>query len=432
MDHKRRTFLKGVGAVSASMLMPMSFSMRSAHAAVPGNKKLIVLNMHGGNDGLNLAIPTEANQYALYQGYRPNISIPMADILPMGQDASGMDFGLHPSMAALQPNFDKLAVFPATHSALGTYPHNRSHFYQMDIYGAGKTGDDPFATDGKGWVGRYYDNRYPGLAPGIVGQDFTTAAHGTFNGNTFLLQMATPNNVNLGANSTAVSDAIWDDIKDISTADPASYAGKFGEKQHVFFDEVLGRLGDVDFNRMTNAIYPTGVGTKFKYAAAMLLAIPELEVLHISIGGFDTHKDQGLGVNAINGTEQQTRILKNWADAIAAFYDDLGVADPALRANTVVTVQTEFGRTIKENGDKGTDHGNASCWMAFGDAVKGGVYGSYPGIEEANLNGGNWLRPTIDYRDIFSEVLGSHLGYTDPNSPFPGYTGAPNPYGFII
>ena len=433
MDHNRRKFLKGAGALTASMFLPMQFAMRSAHAAATGNKKLVVLNLHGGNDGLNLAIPTEASQYALYQGYRPTIHIPMADILPFGANASGLDFGLHPSMAALSPYFDKLAVFPAAHTSVGTFNANRSHFYQMDLYGAGLSGTNTTSPDGKGWVGRYFDNRYPVQPVGIIGQDFTSAVHGTFRGDTFLLQLANPANVNLGASTKAAADAIWNDIKDISGADPASYAGRYGINQVTLFDEVLAKLeADVDFTRTANAMYPNNVGTNFKRAADMLIGLPELEVIHISQGGYDTHRKQGAGVDAVNGVGQQASLLKNWADAIAAFYADLDAVDPALRSNVVVTVQTEFGRTIKENGNFGTDHGNASCWMAFGDSVQGGVYGSYAGLEPANLNGGDWLRPTIDYRDIFSEVIASHLGYTNPNSAFPGYAGATNPLNFVV
>ena len=432
MDNSRRKFLKGAGALTASMFLPMQFAMRSAHAAVTGNKKLVMLNLHGGNDGLNLAIPTEASQYALYQGYRPTIHIPMADILPFGTDASGLDFGLHPSMAALSSHFDKLAVFPATHTSVGTFAANRSHFHQMDLYGAGLSGANPLSPDGKGWVGRYFDKRYPVQPGGIIGQDFTSGVHGTFTGNTFLLQLADPTNVDLGAATKAASDAVWNDIRDISGADPASYAGKYGAKQVTLFDEVLAKLEtDVDFTRPANATYPNSLGVNFKRAADMIIDLPELEVIHISQGGYDTHKDQGAEV----GT-QATR-LKNWADAIAAFYADLDAVDPALRSNVVVAVQTEFGRTIKENGNFGTDHGNASCWMVFGDSVQGGVYGSYPGLEPENLNGGNWLQPTIDYRDIFSEVISSHLGYDhrDVNGKslvFPEYTAATNPLGFII
>lgn len=433
MDHNRRKFLKGAGALTASMFLPMQFLTRNAHAAVTGNKKLVVLNLHGGNDGLNLAIPTEASQYALYQGYRPTIHIPMADILPFGANASGLDFGLHPSMAALMPNFDKLAVFPATHSSVGPFLANRSHFFQMDLYGAGLSGGNPGAGDGNGWVGRYFDNRYPVQPSGIIGQDFTEGTHGTFRGNTFLLQLTNPASADLGAGSAAASDAIWNDIKNISDANPASYAGRYGAEQATLFDEVLAKLAsDVNFNRA--ATYPaSNLGTKFRQAANMLLGLPELEVIHISQGGYDTHKDQGPGVDAVNGVGKQAGLLKEWADAIAAFYADLDAVDPTLRSNIIVTVQTEFGRTIKENGNLGTDHGNASCWMAFGDSVQGGVYGDYAGLEPENLNGGNWLQPTIDYRDLFSELIGpSHLGYSNPNLAFPEYTGATNPLNFVV
>lgn len=442
MDNSKRSFLKGAGAVAASMMMPMRFFMKSAHAAGAG-RKLVVFNMHGGNDGLNLAIPTGpspitgTDQYLLYQGYRSTIQIPLADLLPFGADASGQEFMLNPAMSALQPYFNKLALFPATHSSTGSYEANRSHFYQMDLYGAGMEGVNPISPDGKGWIGRFLDNKYANATPpsGIIGQDFTDGSHGTVRGNTFVLQMGDPSNISLGA-SSAITDDIWADTKDISNAQPGTHAGDFRAKQVKLFDEILARLrGQVDFTRTANAAYPSGVGTNFKYAADMLLDLPELEVVHIEMDGFDTHTNQVANSGGVADplAGRQADLFTSLAQAIAAFYDDLSVANPVLRSNIIVTVQTEFGRTIRENGNFGTDHGNASCWMAFGDHVQGGVYGSYPSIDAANLNGGNWLRPTIDYREIFTEVLGpAHMGLASPELVFPGYTLPANPLGFVV
>lgn len=446
MDKNRRKFLKSAGVVAASMVLPMQFSMRNAHAAT-GTKKLIVFNMHGGCDGLNLAVPLglkgqAETQFALYESYRPNLKIPRDDLISlddvggtgMGTDASGMRFGLNPAFAAFQPNLDKLAVFPATHSSVGTYPANRSHFYQMDMFGAGLGSTNANDTDGKGWIGRYFDNRYQGATTGIPGQDFTDATHGAIRGDTFLLNFKNPADISLGAPSEASSDAIWNDIKGISAADVLSYAGRHKKNQSAVFNEVLPRLDGVNFNRGTTAAYPAGsLGTSFKRAADMLLDLPELEVIHINLGGFDTHKNQGYGYEAKDGIGQQARLFKMYSAAMAALYDDIGMANPLMRSDIVFTMQSEFGRTIRENGTLGTDHGNASCWMAFGDSIKGGVYGSYPGIEPENSNGNaqNWLQPKLDYRDVFSEIIGSHLGYAS-NDTFPGYPGAANPLNFVV
>jgi uncharacterized protein (DUF1501 family) len=247
--------------------------------------------------------------------------------------------------------------------------------------------------------------------------------------------MSDPSNVYLGA-SGAITDDIWADTKDISDAQPGTYAGDFKAKQVKLFDEILARLeSEVDFTRTANATYPGGVGTNFKRAADMLLDLPELEVMHISLGGFDTHTDQVANSGGVPDplAGRQADLFTSLSQAIAAFYDDLSVADPVLRSNIIVTVQTEFGRTVRENANFGTDHGNASCWMAFGDNVQGGVYGSYPSIDAANLNGGNWLMPTIDYREIFTEVLGpAHMGLVHPELAFPGYTLPANPLGFVV
>jgi uncharacterized protein (DUF1501 family) len=145
-------------------------------------------------------------------------------------------------------------------------------------------------------------------------------------------------------------------------------------------------------------------------------------------GGYDTHTDQG----GIVG--QQANILKTMADSMAALYADLANHDPALNSNVAVVVMSEFGRTVHQNQDAGTDHGQATSWMVFGGGIRGGVYGRYPGLEAANLEANDWLRTTIDYRDIFSELVGpKFLGAStaQANALFPGYTGATNPLNFV-
>lgn len=433
MNNNRRKFLKNASGLAASMLLPMHLFPAASYAATSG-KKLVVLTLMGGNDGLNLAIPTDSAQYALYESYRPNIKIPMANILPFGMDASGMAFGLHPSMASLMPLMDKLALFPATHNGHA----NRSHFFQHDLYDAGLYDTDPSTGDGKGWLGRYFDNKYTITPSGVVAQDFTGGHLALLKGDTFVLDLVDPSNVDLGAGSAAKSTAIWNDIKGLNVAPETSYAGKYAAKQSILFDDMLGDLtSNVNFGRMANSTYPSvAIGSQFKKAADMIIGLPNLEVIHIMQGGYDTHNNQG-SVAADNRT--QSKLFLEMADTLAAFYNDLGMHDPAVRQEVVVVLQTEFGRTVKDNGS-GTDHGHASCWVAFGDAVQGGVYGSYPGLEPENLNGPgsdlarrNWLRPTIDYRDIFSELIGpKFLGASDPNGAFLGYSGPATPLNFII
>jgi len=434
MDMKRRNFLKGAGGLAASMCLPLPFLSSSAHAAasIPSNpKKLVMLMLMGGNDGINTAIPLD--QYSIYSGLRPDIGIPQAEILPVGADASGMNMGLHPAFASLMPFQDKLAVFPATHTGPGS---NRSHFFQHDLYDEGLATGVAGLGDAKGWVGRYLDGKYAVNPGGLVAQDFSASALGLMRGKTFVLDVPTPNNLDLGTGSVAASDAIWNDIRGVNNAPPASYPGRYAQKQEELFGVLDIMRNNVNFNRIVDpsVIYPsfdyasTQVGQQFKMTVDMFLGLPEIEVVHIMLNGFDTHKNQG-------GTAgQQANLLSAVSDSLAAFYTDLGsVGGAALQDNVAVVTMTEFGRTAKQNVTGGTDHGQASCWFAFGGSVKGGVYDSYPGLAPLELENSNWLKSTTDYRDILSELLGpKHLGSSNPNGAFPNYAGPVTPLNFLV
>ncbi|MFK5892202.1 MAG: DUF1501 domain-containing protein [Pseudomonadota bacterium] len=434
MNNKRRAFLKNASSLAVSMCLPMSFISTKVNAAIPSNpKKLIVLTLMGGNDGINMAIPIDATQNALYQLLRTtpsgvnDIAIPLSETLPFGFDAGGIEFGLHPAMANLIPLKDKLALFPSTHMGVNS---NRSHFLQHDLYDAGlHTDDGTTNVDQKGWLGRYFDTKYQSVVPeGVIAQDFAVGQLALMKGQTFTLGLANPSNIDLGAGSEAASDMIWQDIKGLNDPTATNYQGLYAGEQDKLF-KVFDRLKGVNFAPPT-AAYPTmnngnltGLASDFSRAASMIKQLPEVEVIHILQGGYDTHNKQG------GSTGSQANLFANLADTLAAFYDDLGL----FQNDVVVITQTEFGRTAKQNENGGTDHGQASCWMAFGGPVKGGVYGSYPGLETANMDSGRYLKPTIDYRDIFSEVLGAkHLGSASPNSVFPNYGGATIPLDFLI
>lgn len=141
----------------------------------------------------------------------------------------------------------------------------------------------------------------------------------------------------------------------------------------------------------------------------------------LSIGGWDTHSNQGAG----ESTGQQARRHQDFAAGIAALYADLG----ARIADVTILTMTEFGRTSAENGSFGTDHGNAAAWFVAGGAVRGGLYGSWPGLAGDQLSRGRYLAHTVDFRDVMGDVLTRHLGSSDLASILPGH--AYRPLGII-
>jgi uncharacterized protein (DUF1501 family) len=148
-----------------------------------------------------------------------------------------------------------------------------------------------------------------------------------------------------------------------------------------------------------------------------------LEVAFTDVGGWDTHSNQG----AARG--QLANRLQDFAQAIAALYKDLGDR----MSNVVILTMTEFGRTIRQNGSGGTDHGHSSCLFALGGPIKGGkVYGKWPGLATEQLYESRDLALTTDFRDVFAEVAVRHLRAANPNAIFPGFTSSPSNFrGFI-
>ncbi len=434
MDKTKRDFLKIAGGAMASMSMPLGLwlpaSAQAQAAIVPSTRKLVVLLLQGGNDGVNTVIPLDSAEYSNYQALRPTIGIPEEFVLPYGTAANNVALGLHPSLSSLMPLQNNLAIFPATHS--GAFS-NRSHFFQYDFFGAGLYVGETGLNDSKGWLGRYLDNKNTIEPEGIVAFDFTSGKFRLTNSSNFILGLSNPANASLGTGA-AQADAIWNDVKATLGGTTGINPIKYSQDQQRLFDEVLPRLAaTVDFSRAPAVSYPGGLGTNLKRAADMLLGLPELEVVHVSVGGFDTHRNQVAAGDTTAGNH--ANLLQALGDSLAAFYNDLAGADASLHSNVTVVVQTEFGRTAAENANLGTDHAQASTWMAFGAPVIGGVYGDYPGLGAGDLESGRYLRETVDYRDILSEILGpKFLGESaaNVNSIFPGYTGAATtPLNFI-
>ncbi len=447
MDKTRRAVLKGMGGLVASMSLPFQFLPRLGNAApVPVLRKLVVIQLKGGNDGVNTIVPMTGGQYGHYTGLRPDIALLLRDLTPFGSaplfenPGAFVELGLNPALSGLLPLHDKLAVFPATHSGLGS---DTSHFFQFDYIDNGYATDAVFTPDGAGWAGRFLDSQFLGQTPdGIISFDFGSTRK-LFRGNVPSISLLDPENLDLGTSSQAEADAIWDDVKAASEGVTSGHAGAYAAAQQQLFDNALARLDPqfVDFNRTPGATYSGELGAKLRKTAAMLIGLPELEMVHLEVGGFDTHNNQVDTADTTTG--RHADLLRQLGDSLAAFYYDLQAEDQQtggnLLNNVAVVVMSEFGRTVDGNGNAGTDHGQATPWFAFGGPIVGGIYGDYPGLAPDQLvsNGGGrfWLRQTVDYRDILSELLGPYFlggSIAQANAAFPGYGGAVNPLNFVL
>jgi uncharacterized protein (DUF1501 family) len=196
-----------------------------------------------------------------------------------------------------------------------------------------------------------------------------------------------------------------------STSDPL-----LGHTARETFEAVstLERIGLEDYPPSKGAQYPKGqLGRSLQQVAQLIKANVGLEVAFAEVGGWDHHVNEG----SVQG--QLAGCLSQFGDALAAFYVDLGDR----MADVVLLTMTEFGRTVRENGNHGTDHGHASAMFVLGGPVKGGkVYGQWPGLAPDGLYEGRDLALTTDFRDVFAEVLVRHLGARSMASIFPGFT----------
>ncbi len=510
----RRQFLKGSAAAAGALSLPAFWLPRSARAAT-GPKKLVLFFLSGGNDGQNTIVPhrtfndvltevTDATdpigdpssaqtQYDYYRELRPTLHLkkvagdPLDQLLPLGPvpgsttrhriampssfgavPSGSCEFAMHPAMTGLRDIWDAgdLAIFPATHCGPEA---NRSHFFQTEYFGHGlNTVNTDQQGDGKGWVGRYFEQKYGSDPQRIEGFDFESGYHPLMDGDIPVLGMSNPEYVDLGSDG----DDIRDKILQINAARAASGSPlyqKYADIQQALFDKIA-KLESVEFDWPDGGDpnpyeYAPGKETstarRFRQAAAMIKDSTgvgeEIEIINIDRGSFDTHSNQIIpdtatdpdAGNPAKGSHANT--LGDVSDSLKAFYDDLNAA--GLGDQVITVVQTEFGRTADENNNFGTDHARASCWFVMGGknsggsnkSINGGLYGEWPGIAtnfdtgDTDLDGSSrkYLHQDVDYRDILSEIIGDFLDNSvNESSPFnPGssseYVRTDPPLGFI-
>lgn len=189
---------------------------------------------------------------------------------------------------------------------------------------------------------------------------------------------------------------------------------RFGTK--VIDDlDIIAQIRAQPYTPANGAVYPdTGYGRDLMQIAQLIKSGIGLELATVSIGGWDTHSNQGAG----EADGRQARSHAQFAQGIHALYTDLGAA----MNDVVIMTQTEFGRTSAENGSQGTDHGYASSWYAMGGGIQSGIYGAWPGLEEDQLEQGRFLAQSIDYRDVYGQILTQHLQNNALDTLLPGHS----------
>ncbi|MGC1906956.1 MAG: DUF1501 domain-containing protein [Candidatus Acidiferrum sp.] len=413
----RRYFLKSSGIAMVGLSAMPAFLQRAVAASptTTGKKQFVVLFQRGAADGLNIVVPFgEPNYYRL----RPTIAIsqPRRGGTDAAIDLDGF-FGLHPSLAPLEPLFhqNQLAI---VHAA-GSPDPTRSHFDAQDFMESGTPGLK--ATE-DGWL-----NRAVGAVPEENASPFRAVAMGsnlprTLQGKNSVIALPDLKQFKVIPQSGAMGAAVLGSFEAMY-AQTVDHALR-GTGTETF--EAIDMLRKVDPSKYApenGAQYPTSrLGQSLQQIGQMLKANIGVEVLFVDCGGWDNHVNEG------GAQGQLSNLLKDLGQGLAAFHQDMGDR----MQDVVVVTMSEFGRTAKENGNRGTDHGHANCMFVMGGAVKGGrVYGKWPGLADHQLNDGRDLGLTTDFRAVLSEVLVRHVGVADMRTVFPGFDGASRFPGLI-
>lgn len=416
----RRQFLhQGLTLASASLFVPhflQASTLRLPHAApgmrsipgVPEDHVLVVLQLSGGNDGLNTVVPFASD---LYRKARPGIAIPPEQALRLGRNS---DIGLHPALARIKDMYDsgRCAILQGV-----GYPNpNRSHFKSMDIWHTADT-----SGTGTGWLGRYFDSACCGTGKGEsggpeAGSPPAVASNqpGIAIGRTAPLAMEGRRSKPIAFETPDlfrwtgqdVHDALNDPYVQLNSrapADPAAQTNADFLLRTAVDAQVSSDLIRKAVRQRPLVEYPrSDIAQQLQMVSAMVRAGLTTRVYYVSHGGFDTHATQG------GAQGNHANLLRQLAEAVDAFYRELDAAEESARVLTMCF--SEFGRRVRQNASNGTDHGTAAPMMLFGPMVKPGLHGEHPSL--ADLDEGD-LKFHTDFRSVYANVLGDWLG-SDP------------------
>jgi len=406
------------GGVALVGLSTMPAFLQRAVASTPGagKKQLIVLFQRGAADGLNIVVPfAEPNYYRM----RPSIAIPQPK-RSGGDAAIDLDgfFGLHPSLAPLEPLFHKNQL--AIVHAAGSPDPTRSHFDAQDYMESGTPG---IKSTEDGWL-----DRAVGTNPEEKPSPFRAVAMGPnlprmLQGKTGAIAVPDLRQFKVQPQSPAMTNVVEGGFEAMyaQTVDHALH----GTGTETF--EAIDLLRKIDTSKFppeNGADYPkSSIGQRLQQISVMSKADIGVEVMFLDCGGWDNHVNEG-------GTQGQlANLLRDLGQSLAAFHQDMGDR----MDDIVVVTMSEFGRTAKENGNRGTDHGHANCMFVMGGDLRGGrVYGKWPGLDDHQLNEGRDLALTTDFRSVVGEILVRHLDVKDLGPVFPGFDNNPRRFTGLI
>jgi uncharacterized protein (DUF1501 family) len=416
---KRRQFIKNSGAVGVGSLILNGIPVSGSAAPLSPNftcqeisdRVLVMVNLFGANDTLNTVIPV--SQYATYATNRPKLKIAPASTITLDNTlADAQKSALHPSMTAFKSLYDagKLNVI----HGVGYADNNRSHFKSDDLWNtAGDSTPANFNFD-SGWAGQLFEYRYPGLlgSSSPFMQDPPCIELGATNGS-ILFNSSNNNNASILLTSTNVS-TYYNNLVAVGGPGPATFPTSDHGLEVKYIDDVQ-RISNVYAQRIqavynagnnSTVTYPgTNLANQLKTVARLIKGGSKSSIYMVHQFGYDTHGSQAVETNNITGGH--ANLLKDFTEAVKAFQDDitsLGFEDRVITAS-----YSEFGRTIDENDNLGTDHGGVSTMFVIGKGVKPGVTGN--AIDLTKVQDRALTDLQFDYRRVWASILQDFMGH---------------------
>jgi len=390
-------------------------SAQTATAGFGKRKVLVTIFQRGAVDGLNVLVPHGESEY---YNLRPTIAVAK----PGATDgAIKLDdtFGLNPAMQAFEPLWKSGQLAAIT--AVGSPDNTRSHFDAQDYMESATPGNKGTSD---GWLNRVLQAKTEKDASPFRAVSMTQALPRALYGRAPSVAMANLGDFSIKAG--IYSQNMSGGFEGLYQQNAKDSLGEMGKET---FEAVnfLKTANPAQYKPENGAIYPpTSLGRSLQQIAQLIKAGVGLEVAFTDTGNdirWDTHTNEG------NGRGQLANFLRTFSQAIAAFTIDLGKR----MDDVMVLTMSEFGRTARENGGRGTDHGHANTMFAIGNGVKGGkVYGEFKGLRSDKLYEGRDLDVTTDFRDVFGEAAAKHLGTKDLAKVFPNYaTGSSKFRGYL-
>ncbi len=383
---KRRTFIKNTSLASTAFMAPSFLKnfQKKNHYSSRSGKILVVVQLSGGNDGLNTIVPYQNDLY--YQS-RPSLGIPKNEVLKVTDE-----LGFNPALSAMQSLYDEGLLSIVNNVG---YPNpDRSHFRSMDIWHTASESDQYLDS---GWIGRYLDNNCGGCAPysALELDDSLSLAlkgkktNGFAMKNPQQLKKMTDNRL-LQAIGGQDHDHDHEEVAYLykTLIDTQSSANYLYERSKVYTSKMS---------------YPnTPFGRDLKQTAELITADTDTQIYYLSLSGFDTHANQ---------KNMQERLLQQYAEGMKAFVEDLRQNN--LLNDTLIMTFSEFGRRVSQNASQGTDHGTANnLYLMGGNLKKPGFYNEGPDLR--NLDNGDLIYK-VDFRNVYATILNQWLDADVPD-----------------